>query len=105
MTCDVSFDLVIVFSCYQANVIEYKNKETAKLWQYRMSHVYFLEIRSRCITFFYIIDSCNGFCLLVTVVFDGVPALLVNPYICLLHFAAAAAACRPRNNITHSHQE
>lgn len=62
-----------------------------------MSHVYFLEMRSRCITFFYIIDSCNRFCLLVRVVFDGVPVLLVNLYVCLLHSAAAAAACRPSN--------
>ena len=97
MTCDVCFDLVIIFSRYQANVIEYKNKEIAKLCKYRMSRVYFLEMESRCITFFYIVDSCNRFCLLEKVVFDGVPVLLVNLYVCLLYSAAAAAACRPSN--------
>lgn len=47
--------------------------------------------------FFYFIDSCNRFCLLVKVVFDGVPVLLVNLNVCLLHSAAAAATCRPSN--------
>jgi hypothetical protein len=96
MTYDVCFDSVIIFSRYQANVIEYKNKEIAKLCKYRMSHVYFLEMRSRCITFF-LHYSCTRFCLLVKVVFEGVPVLLVSFYVCLLHSAAAAAACRPSN--------
>jgi len=93
MTCEVCFDLVIIFSRYQE-----KNIKIKKLLNC-VSRVFIFWKWDLDALLFYIIDSCNGFCLLVKVVFDGVPVLLVNRYVYLLHSAAAAAACRPRNKL------